>query len=170
MSRFFPRDVVHWGEQQLHPLRAFAIRTIEPAGVTGLLLRLYRALVLGTAATAGFLPFVAAVLLGVLFLCAMLTWHLGNYPVRRWPLRVAMFMVIEIAAEVGMSSLLISFGQERFGSRVATWSDWWPMAGQTVVERMVVLIAFAVVLAVTVQFVRRMVDKRGPNHLVKRAV
>ena len=23
----------------------------------------------------------------VLFLCGMLTWHLGNYPVKRWPLR-----------------------------------------------------------------------------------
>ena len=168
MSRFFPRDVVHWGEQQLHPLRAFAIRTIEPAGVTGLLLRAYRAVVLGTSATAGFLPFVAAVLLGVLFLCGMLTWHLGNYPVRRWPLRAAAFMLVEIAAEVGMSSLLIAFGQERFGSRAATWSDWWPMAGQTLVERSVVLIGFAVVLAVTVQLVRRMVDRRSP-HMVKRA-
>ena len=169
MSRFFPRDAVHWGEQQLHPLRAFAIRTIEPAGVTGLLLRAYRAVVMGSAATAGFLPFVAAVLLGVLFLCGMLTWHLGNYPVRRWPLRVAAFLVIEIIAEMGMSSLLIAFGYERYGSRVATWSDWWPMAGQTVGERSVVLITFAVVLAVTVQFVRRLVDKREP-HLVKRPV
>lgn len=163
MSRFFPRDAVQWGEQQLHPLRAFAIRTIEPAGITGLILRAYRAVVLGAAATAGMLPFVAAVLLGVLFLCSMLTWHVGNYPVRRWPLRIALFIVIEVAAEVGMSSLLIAFGRERFGSRAATWSDWWPMAGQTFVERAGVLIAFAVVLAVTVQLVRRIVDKREPH-------
>ena len=169
MSRFFPRDVVHWGEQQLHPLRAFAIRTIEPAGITGLLLRSYRAVVLSAAATAGILPFVAAWLLGVLLLCGMLTWHLGNFPVRRWPLRRLAFVLIEVAAEVGMSSLLIAFGRERIGSRVAVWSDWWPMAWQTLAERAVVLIAFSVVLAVTVQFVRRIVDK-GERELVKHPV
>ena len=166
MSRFFPRDAVHWGEQQLHPLRAFAIRTIEPAGITGLLLRAYRAVVMSTAATAGMIPFVAAWLLGVLFLCGMLTWHLGNFPVRRWPLRIAAFVLVEVAAEVGMSSLLIAFGRERIGSRAAVWSDWWPMAWQTLAERAVVLIAFAAVLAVTVQFVRRVVDK-GQRQLVK---
>ena len=169
MSRFFPRDVIHWGEQQLHPLRAFAIRTIEPAGITGLILRLYRAVVLSAAATAGLLPFIAALLVGILFLCGMLTWHLGNYPVRRWPMRLAVFVLIEVVAEVGMSSLLIGFGRERVGARVATWSDWWPMAGQTLVERVVVMVLFAVVLAVSVQLVRRMVDRREPQ-LARHAV
>ena len=45
MSRYFPRDVIHWGEEQLHPLRAFAVRTLEPAGITGLVLRLYLSLI-----------------------------------------------------------------------------------------------------------------------------
>ena len=89
----------------------------------------------------------------------MLTWHLGNFPVRRWPLRVAAFVLVEVAAEMGMSSLLIAFGRERIGSRAAVWGDWWPMAGQTLAERAVVLMLFAAVLAVTVQFVRRVVDK-----------
>jgi hypothetical protein len=169
MSRFFPRDAVSWGEQQLHPLRAFAIRTIEPAGITGLLLRSYRAVVLSATATAGTLPFVAAWLLGVLFLCAMLTWHLGNFPVRRWPLRIAAFILVEVAAEVGLSSLLIAFGRERMGSRAAVWSDWWPMAWQTLAERTIAMILFAAVLAVTVQFVRRIVD-RGERQLAKHPV
>lgn len=160
MSGFFPRDVIHWGEQQLHPLRAFAIRTIEPAGITGLVLRAYRAVVLGAAATAGMLPFVAALVLGVLFLCGMLTWHLGNYPVRRWPLRLAAFLLIEVAAEVGFSSVLISFGRERVGSQTATWSDWWPMAGQTLLERAVIMIGFTLVLAIAVQLVRKLVDRK----------
>ena len=42
MSRFFPKDAIQWGEERLHPLRAFAIRTVEPAGITGVLLRLWR--------------------------------------------------------------------------------------------------------------------------------
>lgn len=160
MSRFFPRDVVQWSEQQLHPLRAFAIRAIEPAGVTGLVVRLYRATVLTSSFTAGPVPFLFAVLLAVVFLCGMLTWHLGNFPIRRWPLRVAVFVAIEVAAELGMSSILIALGRERIGSRIAAWGDWWAMAGQTLFERVFVLGLYTLVLAVSVQLVRRMVDRR----------
>ncbi len=165
MARFFPRDVIHWGEERLHPLRAFAVRTLEPAGITGLVLRSYRALLLSAGATAGWMVFVGGLTVGVLFLCGMLTWHLGNFPVRRWPLRALAFIVIEVAAELGMSSLLIAFHRERFGSRVATWADWWPMAGQTLIERGLVMMIFAIVLAGAVQVVRRTLDK-GHGHAV----
>ena len=160
MARFFPRDVVHWGEERLHPLRAFAVRSLEPAGITGLVLRAYRAVVLGASMTSGWVTFIAGLTIGVLFLCGMLTWHLGNYPVRRWPLRALTFAAIEVTAELGVSSLLIGFGKERFGSRVATWGDWWPMAGQTLVERFIVMGLFTLVLATSVQMVRRLLDRR----------
>ena len=160
MARFFPRDVVHWGEERLHPLRAFAVRTLEPAGITGLVLRLYRALMLGATASGNLVAFVGGLVLGLLFLCGMLTWHLGNFPIKRWPLRVMAFIVIEVAAELGVSSLLIAFGRERFGSRLATWADWWPMAGQTLYERGIILVLFSMVLAASVQLVRRTLDKR----------
>jgi len=160
MTRFFPRDVIHWGEEQLHPLRAFAVRTLEPAGITGILLRLYRVLVLGATASVSWIFFIGGLTLGVLFLCGMLTWHLGNFPVKRWPLRVLAFILIEVAAELGVSSLLIAAHTERYGSRVATWSDWWPMAGQTLFERGLTLTLFALVLAASVQIVRRALDKR----------
>ena len=123
MSRFFPRDVIHWGEEKLHPLRAFAIRTVEPAGITGLVLRGWRAVILGSGS---WLFFIIGLTLGVLFLCGMLTWHLGNYPVRRWPLRALAFFVIEFAVEMGMSSVLIVLGRERYGSQLAGWGAWWP--------------------------------------------
>ena len=48
MVRFFPKDVIAWGDERLHPLRAFAIRTVEPAGITGVVLRLWRALLLAS--------------------------------------------------------------------------------------------------------------------------
>ena len=163
MARFFPRDVIHWGEERLHPLRAFAVRSIEPAGITGLVLRAYRALVLGATMTSGWVTFVIGLTVGVLFLCGMLTWHLGNYPVKRWVPRAFAFVIIEVTAEMGLSSLLIGFGKERFGSRVATWGDWWPMAGQTLVERFIVLGVFTLVLAGSVQVVRRVLDKREPH-------
>lgn len=158
MSRFFPRDVVQWGEETLHPLRAFAIRTIEPAGITGLVLRVWRAVVLGSGS---WLFFVAGLTIGVLFLCGMLTWHLGNYPVRRWPLRALAFFVIEFAVEMGMSSVLIVFGHERYGSQTAVWGDWWAMAGQTLWQRGLTIALFALVLAFVVQMVRKAVDQRS---------
>jgi len=142
MSRFFPRDVVQWGEEQLHP---------------GLVLRLWRAALLGSAS---WLLFVGGLTVGVLFLCGMLTWHLGNFPVRRWPLRVVAFFLIEVIVEMGMSTLLIAVGRERFGSRAAVWEDWWSMAGQTFWQRGVVLVMFALVLAAVVQLVRRAIDQR----------
>ncbi len=160
MSRFFPRDVVHWGEEKLHPLRAFAIRTIEPAGITGLVLRVWRAVILGSGS---WLFFVGGLTAGVLFLCGMLTWHLGNYPVRRWPLRALAFVVIELAVEMGMSSVLIVFGRERYGSQNATWGDWWPMAGQALWQRTLTVALFTAVLALVVQMVRRAVDQRTPG-------
>jgi hypothetical protein len=157
MAGFFPRDVVHWADEHLHPLRAFSLRTIELAGLTGVLLRLFRAVVLGTS---GLFVLVTGVVAGVIFLCGMLTWHLGNYPLRHWPMRLMGFAIVEITAELGMSTLLIAFGRERYGSGIATWIDWWPMAGNTAVGRIVVLGLYALVLAGTVKLVRRMVDKR----------
>ena len=67
MSRFFPRDVIHWGEEQLHPLRAFAVRTLEPAGATGLVLRLYRASVLSLTATGSMVAFIGVLIVGALY-------------------------------------------------------------------------------------------------------
>jgi len=163
MARFFPRDVIHWGEERLHPLRAFAVRSVEPAGITGLVLRSYRVLVLSATISAGWIAFILGLTVGVLFLCGMLTWHLGNYPIKRWPMRALAFVLIEVMAELGMSSLLIGFGKERFGSRVATWGDWWPMAGQTLIERVLVVALFTLVLAASVQLVRRTLDNRNTD-------
>lgn len=161
MARFFPRDVIHWGEERLHPLRAFAIRTVEPAGITGVVIRLWRAMVL--APDPGWL-FVFGVLGGLVFLCGMLTWHLGNFPVRRWPLRALLFLVIEVAAEMGTSTLLLAIGRERVGSRVAIWADWWPMAWQALWQRTLLIAVFALLLAAVVQLVRRTIDRRHGAH------
>ena len=160
MRRFFPKDVIQWGEERLHPLRAFAIRTVEPAGITGVVLRLWRAALL---ASTNWMLFVGGLVGGVLFLCGMLTWHLGNFPVKRWPPRVALFLVIEVFAEMGTSSLLIAVARERVGSRVALWADWWPMAGQTFIERTIELVVFALVLGGTVQLVRRAMEPRDAS-------
>jgi hypothetical protein len=162
MPQFFPRDVVQWSEEHLHPLRAFAIRTLEPAGITGVVLRVWRATIL---ASSDWIVFVLGLTVGVVFLCGMLTWHLGNYPVKRWPPRVLGFLVIELMAELGMSSLLIVMQKERVGSQIAQWADWWSMAGQAVWQRTLVVVLFSLILGAVVQLVRRTIDQRalGPQ-------
>lgn len=158
MPRLFPRDAIRWELERLHPLRAFALRSVEPAGITGLVMRVARAAIL---ASSNWMVVVGGVVAALCFLCGMLTWHLGHYPVRRWPARVALFAAVEAAAELGMSSVLIALGQERFGSRLAAWGDWWPLAGRTLLERPLICAAFALVLAAAVQSVRRVLDRRG---------
>lgn len=160
MARFFPREVIHWREQHLHPLRAFALSTVELAGTTGVVLRLFRAAVLTAAMSSNWVIFVLGVVTGVLFLCGMLTWHLGNFPLRRWPLRAALFVLVEAAAELGMSSVLIAFKREPLGTRLAGWHDWWTLAGQTLAERTLIVLLYSLILAACVQIVRRMIDRK----------
>lgn len=135
--------------------RAFARRPLEIAGLTGILLRLYRAAVLSLDASTGWPLFLGALLLGAVFACGALTWHLSNFPLRRWPARVAAFVGIEVAAEFGASSLLIALHREPLGSGVATWADWWGLAGNTLLERGLVLGGYAGLLAIATWFVTR---------------
>ncbi len=162
MPRSFPRDVIHWSEERIHPLRAFAIRTIEPAGITAVALRLWRVVLLSTDQ---WLLFVVGLTAAVLALCGMLAWHLANFPLRHWPPRVAVFFVVEVVVEMGVSSLLIAVGRERIGSLPATWNDWWPMAAHTLVQRGAVIFVFALVLALAVRLVRQRIDARARTNI-----
>lgn len=156
MPRFFPREVIQWRDQRLHPLRAFSLGTLELAGITGVLLRLFRV----AAMSASTPVFVLGVVVAVLFLCGMLTWHLGNFPLRRWPLRAAWFTLIEVSAELGTSSVLIVLHREPLGTRLAGWHDWWSLAGQTLVERILIVLVYSLILAASVQIVRKILDKK----------
>ncbi len=136
-------------------LRAFSRSTLELAGLTGVTVRLYRAAVLSLESFADWPVFIGAIVLAVVLLCGVLTWHLSNFPLRRWPWRVAAFIGIEVAAEFGMSSVLIALHREPLGSGIAGWSDWWSLAGQTLLERALVLGGYAGLLAVAMWLVTR---------------
>lgn len=135
--------------------RTFSRRTVEIAGLTGVLLRLYRAAVLSLDTFVAWPVFLAALVAGVVFVCGALTWHLSNFPLRRWPARVAAFVGVEVAAELGMSSVLIALRREPLGSGLATWADWWPLAGNTLLERGLVLGGYAGLLAAAAWLVTR---------------
>lgn len=156
MSRFFPREVVQWRDQRLHPLRAFSLSTLELAGITGIVIRLFRVVAMSASTP----MFVLGLVMAVLFLCGMLTWHLGNFPLRRWPLRVVWFTLIEASTELGVSSMLIALKLEPLGTGLAGWHDWWSLAGQTLLERVVIVLIYSLMLAASVQLVRKMLDRK----------
>ncbi len=135
--------------------RTMSRSTLELAGITGVAVRLYRAAVLGADPALGWPMFIAALVAGIVLACAILTWHLSNFPFRRWPRRVALFIAIEVAAEFGVSSMLIALHREPIGSELATWADWWPLAGQTLLERGLVLGVYAALLAAAMWLVTR---------------
>lgn len=161
MHPIFPRDVVHWREQSVSALRKATLSLVEMAALTGLVVRLLRAVVLGSSTGGNWMVLVAGVTIGIVVLCGALTAHVMNFPVRRWMVRVPLFALVEAAAEAGMSSVLIALGREPFGAGRASWGDWWTLAGQTLVERSLVLVVFALLLAGCVQLARRVIDARA---------
>ena len=159
---FFPRDTTHFPAFEVSGWRTLSRSVVEMAVLTGVLLRGLRAVALthafGVAATAGAFALGAAVLLG------MLTLHLANFPVRRWPWRVAAFAVLESAAELAASALLVALRREPLGTTGrASWADLPSMALSTLGWRVVPLALFAVVLAGIVQLVRKLLPRHVPH-------
>ncbi len=163
MTRFFPREVIQWRDQHLHPLRAFSLSTLELAGITGILMRVFRSVVFTSTMSSNAAILILGMVVGVLFFCAMLTWHLGNFPLRRWPLRAAAFWTIEAVAELGTSSVLIAVKHEPLGTRLAVWHDWWSLAGNTLVTNAIIVLTYTLILAACVQLVRRLLDRKRRN-------
>lgn len=155
MSTFFPKHTVQWHFEEPTVFRRFSISLWEMAIVTGVLLRLYRALVITAGSTSSWLWAGGTFALGLLMLCAAATIHLANYPLQRWVVRAPLFALVEVAAESATALLLIWFGREPWGSTRAEWSDWLPMAAGTLLTRMVTICGWALFLAAVVWVVRR---------------
>jgi len=141
-------------------MRRFSLSLVEVAIITGIVLRLYRALVVTQGPTGSWLWSGGTFALGLLLLCAALTFHLANYPVQRWVWRAPLFAVVEVAAEAVTALALIWLGREPFGTSRAVWGDWVPMMGTTLLTRMVTVTAWALILAGVVTLVRRTVLRR----------
>src|SRR4051812_46642124 len=111
-------------------IRRFSLSLVGVALLTGILLRLYRAVGLSHGPSS-WLYFGGSVVLGVLVLCAMATAHLANYTMKRWLWRAPLFAAVEAVGEMIASLLLIWIHREPSGTTRAEWSDWLPMAGDT---------------------------------------
>ena len=139
--------------------RRLTMSLVEMALVTGVLLRLYRSVVL-THGTDSWIYLGGTFAIGAIFLFGMVALHLGNYPVSRWVLRAPLFAVVEVAAEMATSAVLIMLHREPLGSSRAEFSDWVPMAVSLLVWRIVPIVLFALALSGVVQAIRYLLLRR----------
>jgi hypothetical protein len=147
-----------WDLEEPAAFARIARSPVELALITGVVIRLFRALVLTHGeATSSYL--FAALVLGTLFLLGMATLHLGRFPVREWPWRAPLFAVFETAGEMIISLLLISVHREPWGTARAEFMDWQPMATGVLFWRLIAVCVWALLLGTTVQFVRGRVLK-----------
>jgi len=155
-SRIFRSS--EWDLEEPAAFARIARSPVELALITGVVIRLFRAVVLthGNATTAYLF---AALVLGTLFLLGMATLHLGRFPVREWPWRAPLFAVFETAGEMAVSLVLISLHREPWGTARAEFMDWQPMATAVLFWRLVGVCVWALLLGTTVQFVRGRVLK-----------
>ncbi|MFN2637479.1 MAG: hypothetical protein ABR585_10665 [Gemmatimonadaceae bacterium] len=153
--RFKPSE---WDFEEPEAFTRIARSPVELALITGIIIRLFRAVVLTHGnATATFLG--ASLVLGALFLLGMATLHLGRFPVREWPWRAPLFAIFETAGEMIVSLILIWLHREPWGTARAEFVDWNAMATGVVFWRVLGVSVWALLLGGTVQFIRGRVLK-----------
>ena len=161
MPGFFPRHTVELRLEEPAAFRRLSFSLVEMALVTGVVLRLYRSLVL-THGSNSWWYLGATFTLGLLFLFGMATAHLANFPIQRWTWRAPLFAAVAVAGEMLTSLLLIAAGREPSGTVRAEWSDWPGMLLNALLFRGVAVILWALLLAGVVTLVRRTVLAREP--------
>jgi hypothetical protein len=147
-----------WDLEEPAAFTRIARSSVELALITGVVIRLFRAVVLTHGdATSSYLG--AALVLGTLFLLGMATLHLGRFPLREWPWRAPLFAVLETVGEMAVSLVLIALHREPWGTARAEFTDWQPMAIGVVFWRVLGVSVWALLLGVTVSFIRGRVLK-----------
>ncbi len=164
MSNFFPRQTVEFRFEEPKAFRRISYSLVEMALVTGVLMRLYRVIVL-THGSNNWLYIGGSIAIGLLFLLGMLTAHLANYPLHQYVWRAAAFVGLEVAGEMAVSALLIAVGLEANGTVRAHWDDWVGLSLNALLYRGLAILLWTLILAGVVQIVRRTIvhDDEGPE-------
>jgi hypothetical protein len=144
MASYFPRHTVELRAEETKAFRRLSFNLVEMALVTGVVLRLYRAIVLTHGSATSWVYIVGTFLVGVVFVCSMATGHLANYPLRKWLWRAPLFALGVVLGEMATSVFLI------WGGR-----DWPSLAASTFWTRELTICAWAALLALIVTVVRR---------------
>lgn len=153
MAKFFPRQTIHWKLEEPAAFRRLTLSLLEMAVLTGVVLRLYRAVVV-THGGGSWLFVGLTFAVGAIFLFGMLTLHLGNYTLRQWLWRAPLFGFAEASAEMLTSLALIALHREPYGSARAEWAQWPAMVEDTFRMRVIAVMVFALLLGGVVQVVR----------------
>jgi len=159
-NRRRPFTPSEWDIEEPAAFTRIARSPLELALITGVLMRIFRALVL-TSGSSSSSYLGAALVLGTLFLLGMATLHLGRFPVREWPYRAPLFAIFETTGEMAMSLVLIALHREPWGTARAEFSDWQPMATMVLFWRLLAVCVWALLLGATVQFIRGRVLKES---------
>jgi hypothetical protein len=143
-----------WDLDEPESFRKIARSPVELAAITGVLIRLFRALILTHGPVDSSVYLGSSLALGAIFLLTMATLHLGRFPIKEWPWRAALFAIVETAAEMGTSLFLIALHREPWGTVRAEYADWQPMALGVLFWRLVSVTLFALILGWTIHLVR----------------
>jgi hypothetical protein len=156
----FPRDTGAITLPEPGTFRTLSRSLVEMAAITGVVVRLARSLVLSQSPAPSLFALWAAYVLGGALVVGMAALHLSNFTVRRWLWRAPAFVLVEVAAEMLVSALLMTMGREPAGTGSAHLHDWPAIAASTLVFRAALVLPFILVLGATVQVVRVWMARR----------
>ena len=154
MPSFFPRQTIEWKLEEPPAFRRLSLSLIEMALLTGVVLRVLRALAF-THGRVSWLFYGLVFIVGTGVLLGMTTAHLANFPVRAWGWRAPLFALVEVGGEMLTSLLLIALGREPEGTSRAEFHDWPSMALRALVQSELTICLWALLLAAAIVFVRR---------------
>jgi hypothetical protein len=149
-----------WKVREPAAFTRLARSLVDMALVTGIVARLYRAMVLSRSESASGLFVAGTLTLGAIFLLAMATIHVSRFPLREWLWRAPSFAALEGVFEMLASLLLIAMHREYIGTSAAHFSDWPGMALRTVAWRVITICLFSLLLAGIVKWVRFMLLRK----------
>jgi hypothetical protein len=150
----FPTNAITMSIEEPKAFRRFSRSLVEMALITGLLVRVYRSLVL-THGSSSFGYIAATMTVALLFVIGMATAHLASYPLHHWFWRAPAFAALEVVGEMATSLLLIWLSREPNGTVRAHFADWPSMTMRAMLYRGLFVIAWSLVLSVIVTLVRR---------------
>jgi hypothetical protein len=153
MPMMFPRHTIELHLEEPKAFQRFSRSLVEMAIVTGVLARVYRVIIL-THGPNNWLYLGGVLALGAIFLIGMLTAHLASYPLHQYLWRAPLFALVEVAAEMVTSTLLITLGHEANGTVRAHWDDWLGMAAHALLYRGLIFVLWGFILAAAILLLR----------------
>jgi hypothetical protein len=169
MPDFFPRQTIAWHLERAGGFRGLTLSVIESGLLTGVVLRLFRAMVMGRP-SAGWWVAAYAVTFGMV-LTGAAALHLGNYTIRHWLWRAPAFGAMAAIGEMLTSLPLIALHREPWGNTGrADFHDWPLMARETLIVNVAVVSLFALMLAGVVQVVRSLLVRYEDRGHTLRAI